>query len=87
MQRYPNVYYKLVEHNPEGWDDTTLALSIGAVHYGSIVLNDTGMLRKFVINIEEDDLIFLKLRFSHHVSFEAMDANEISLLRHLGYIK
>ena len=49
------MYYRLVEHNPEGWDDTNIALSIGAVHYGSIVLNDIGMLRKFVIDIEEDD--------------------------------
>ena len=81
------MYYRLIEHNPTGWDDTNIAISIGAIHYGSIVLNDIGMLRKFVINIEEDDLIFLKSRFSHRVSFEAMDTNEISLLRQLGYIK
>ena len=79
--------YRLIEHNTTGWGDTTLAISMGATHYGTIIVNDVGVLRKFVIDLTEDELIIAKLKFSHRVSFEVMDENEISLLTLLNYIK
>lgn len=83
------MWYRIIEFDPVGWDNTNAILAMGGIHYCTLMRQnqiDT-FIRKFIINFTEDDLIIAKLKFGAGVSIDDIPSHEIPFLQSHGYLK
>lgn len=83
-------YYKIEEYRStegvDSWVVTDQLLDMGAVHYFTHMYGDY-IIRNFFINITEEELVIIKLKFGNVLEIHLLSEIEILKLTSQGYIK
>ena len=79
------TYYNIVETAPRDWKDTNTILNMGGTHYGTIVRGQ-GWLRKFVIDLTDEELVIIKLTLSSEVTITKLTDGEVAKFKKRHYL-
>jgi hypothetical protein len=81
------TWYRLIDNNPAEWRESEIIITrFGGIHYGTLA-SDGGFYRKFAINLDDAELIIVRLSLSNKVSIDVFNQYEYDHLRMLGYIR
>jgi len=79
-------YYRLVEFNPTGWDDTRFIVeTLRGCHYNTLI-SDAGTYRKFAAFLNQEELTLATLTLGSNIEITEMVPTLITHLTSLGYL-